>query len=157
MGFRGQLTCRRGRPRRRRPFWLPCGDWLEQRALLAASPLEEAVPLHFGAFDDAQASHDLSIPVQFDLYSVALQPGEQISAAVDAQQAGSALASLLRVFDANGTALALDNQEGGDPQLTFQAATAGTYYIGVSSAPDNNYNPAVADSGVPAARRGSTP
>ena len=39
------------------------------------------------------------------------------------------------------TPLALDNQQGGDPQLTFQAATAGTYYIGVSSAPDNNYNP----------------
>ncbi len=64
------------------------------------------------------------------------------------------LESLLRIFDANGTPLALDNQQGGDPQLTFQAATAGTYFIGVSSAPNNNYNPAVTDSGVPGGTTG---
>ena len=72
-----------------------------------------------------------------------LQQGETFDASVDAQNAGSGLTSLLRVFDANGTPLALDNQLGGDPQLTFQASTAGTYYIGVSSAPNNNYNPTV--------------
>ena len=88
-------------------------------------------------------SHFLSIPDEVDLYSVTLQGGETLDASIDAQQAGSGLASLLRVFDANGTPLALDNQQGGDPQLTFQAATAGTYYIGVSSAPNNNYNPTV--------------
>ena len=85
---------------------------------------------------------------------VTLQKGETLDASIDAQQAGSGLASLLRVFDANGTPLALDNQQGGDPQLTFQAATAGTYYIGVSSAPNNNYNPTVMDSGVPGATTG---
>ena len=74
--------------------------------------------------------------------------GEEIDASIDAQKSGSTLASLLRVFGPGGTPLALDNQEGGDPQLNFQAATAGTYYVGVSSAPNNNYNPLVSGSGT---------
>ena len=110
--------------------------------------LSLAVPLHFGVLDDAEESHFLSTPGEVDLYSVALQQRRTLYASIDAQNSGSALTSLLRVFGPDGTALALDNQEGGDPQLTFQAATAGTYYIGVSSAPNNNYNPLVAGSGT---------
>ena len=64
------------------------------------------------------------------------------------------LTSLLRIFDASGTPLALDDQQGGDPQLSFQAATAGIYYVGVSSAPNNNYNPTVVYGGVPGATTG---
>jgi len=139
----------RGRQLRRGSFWLPDGDWLEPRTLLAASPLDLAVPLHFGAFKDAQVSHDLSIPDEFDLYSLALQEGETLGASIHAQDSGSALTSLLRVFSANGTPLALDNQLGGDPQLTFQASTAGTYYVGVSSAPNDDYNPTLPAGGVP--------
>ena len=130
------------------------GDWLERRTLLAASPLATAVPLHFGVYNDAQVSHFLSIPDEFDLYSLTLQQGETFDASVDAQNAGSGLTSLLRVFSASGTPLALDNQLGGDPQLTFQASVAGTYYIGVSSAPDDNYNPTELFSGVPGATTG---
>ncbi len=144
----------RGQSRRRWPVWLPDGEWLERRTLLAASPLSLAVPLRLGAFYNAQISHFLSIPDEVDLYSVTLQKGETLEASISAQQSGSGLASLLRVFDASGTPLALDNQQGGDPQLTFQAATAGLYYLGVSSAPDNNYNPAVSSTGVPGATTG---
>jgi len=139
----------RGQPRRRWSIWLPDGEWLEPRTLLAASPLDLAVPLHFGAFNDAEVSHFLSIPNEVDVYSVTLQRGETLDASIDAQQAGSGLVSLLRIFDANGTPLALGNQQGGDPQLSFQPATAGIYYVGVSSAPNNNYNPTIEDSGVP--------
>jgi hypothetical protein len=146
---RGAVTSLRRQPRRRWFFRMLDGDWLEQRTLLAASPLATAVPLHFGAYSDAQVSHFLSIPDEFDLYSLTLQQGETFDASVDAQNAGSGLTSLLRVFSATGTPLALDNQLGGDPQLTFQASVAGTYYIGVSSAPDNNYNPTELFSGVP--------
>ncbi len=117
------------------------GDWLEKRTLLAASPLQTATPLQFGAFNDAQVSHFLSSPAEFDLYSLTLQEGQTLEASIDAQDAGSGLTSLLRVFNSSGTPLALDNQLGGDPHLTFQAATTGTYYIGVSSAPNDNYNP----------------
>ena len=130
------------------------GERLERRTLLAASSLQSAVPLQFGILNDAEVSHFLSIPNEFDLYSVYLQSGETFDASIDAQSAGSGLESLLRVFSANGTPLALDNQQGGDPQLTFQAANAGTYLIGVSSAPNNNYNPLVADSGVPGGTTG---
>ncbi len=113
-----------------------------------------AVPLHFGVLKDAAVSHFLSIPTEVNLYSLSMQRGETIRVSVDAQQAGSALESLLRVFDADGTPMALDDQQGGDPQLTFQAATAGTYYIGVSGAPNDSYNPEVANSGTPGGTTG---
>ena len=139
---------------RHRFSWGPHGEWLERRALLSTSPLDLAVPLQFGAFNDAEASRFLATGNEFDLYSLTLQKGDTMVASVSAQQSGSGLASLLRVFDAAGTPLALDNQQGGDPQLSFQAAAAGTYYLGVSSAPDNNYNPAIASSGLPGATIG---
>ena len=144
-----RASCRRLRPTVAAAVVPAAGRRLARTAAAARRlALEPAVPLHFGAFNDAEVSHFLSIPDEVDLYSVTLQSGETLDASIDAQQAGSGLTSLLRVFDANGTPLALDNQQGGDPQLTFQAATAGTYYIGVSSAPNNNYNPTVAGSGV---------
>jgi hypothetical protein len=149
MRIRQRIAGLRGQARRRWPIWLPDGDWLEDRTLLATSPLDLAVPLHFGAFNDARVSHFLSIPEEFDLYSVAMQKGETLEASASAQQTGSGLASLLRVFDASGTPVALDNQQGGDPQLSFQAAAAGMYYLGVSSAPNNSYNPKVTYSDVP--------
>ena len=65
------------------------------RLALGARPC----PLHFGAFNDAQVTHFLSIPDEVDLYSVTLQAGETIDANIDAQQSGSPLASLLRVFE----------------------------------------------------------
>ena len=153
MAVRRRVASLRRQPRRHWSFRTLDGDWLEQRTLLA-SPLQTAVPLQFGAFNDAQVSHFLSVPDEFDLYSLTLQEGETLKASVDAQDAGSALTSLLRIFSADGTPLALDNQLGGDPQLSFQAATAGTYYIGVSSAPDNDYNPTEMYSGVPGATTG---
>src|SRR6516164_5418714 len=142
---------------------------LEDRTLLSPSPLLAAVPLNFNAISNtAQVSHFLSSPGEVDLYSVALKAGDTIQAGISAQDAGkqagasfmfpfpgfsyqgtSALESQLRVFDANGTPLALDDQQGGDPSLSFQAKTAGIYYIGVSSGPNDNYNPNVADSGTP--------
>jgi len=140
--------------RRRGSSWLPDGDWLEDRTLLATSPLDRAIPLQFGAFDDAQVSRFLSIPDEFDLYSVTLQAGETLDASASARQSGSALESTLRVFNSGGDPLALDDQQGGDPQLSFQAVAAGTYYLGVSSAPNDNYNPTLEYSGVPGATTG---
>src|SRR5271166_151388 len=111
MGVRGRVVGLRCRPRRQWPSWLPYGDWLEPRTLLSASPLDLAVPLHFGAFNDGELSHFLSIPDEVDLYSVALERGATLDASINAQQDGSGLASLLRVFDANGTPMAFDNQQ----------------------------------------------
>ncbi len=55
---------------------------------------------------------------------------------------------MLRVFDASGTPLALDDQQGGDPSLTIQVPLGGDYYVGVSSAPNDNYNPNLPGSGA---------
>src|SRR5579871_3287024 len=149
-------------------------ELLEERTLFTASPLTAAVPLAFSpASNVAQVTHVLSSPTEVDLYRISLKAGDTIQVGISAQDAGnqagagfafpfpgygiqgiSPLEGQLRVFDAHGTPLALDDQQGGDPSLSFQAATAGTYYIGVSSAPNDNYNPNVAGSGTPGGTTG---
>jgi hypothetical protein len=148
-------------------------EWLEDRTLFNSSPLAAAVPLDFNVEDVADVEHFLSSPTEVDFYRVTLGAGDTIHAGISAQDAGkqagvgftftfpgfayqgtSALSSQLRVFDGNGTPMALDDQQGGDPYLTFQAATTGTYYIGVSSGPNDNYIPNVAGSATPGGTTG---
>src|SRR5262245_17450154 len=148
MRARWRISGRPSHSRLRRPFRQPDGDRLETRTLLADSTLSSAVPLHFGMLNVAAESHLLSNPREVDFYSVSLAGGEKAYVSIDAQRSGSGLTSLLRVFDSAGIPLSLDDQEGGDPQLTFQAATAGTYVIGVSAAPNIDYDPLVAGSGT---------
>jgi hypothetical protein len=150
-------------------------EWLEDRTLFSASPLESAQPLRFNTFNVAQVAHFLSSPGEVDLYSVSLSAGDTLQAGISARDAGnqagasftftfpgtptqgaSALSSLLRVFDQNGTPLALNDQEAGDPSLSFQAAAAGTYYIGVSSAPNDDYDPTVANDNYDSTGAGGT-
>src|SRR5579884_2595231 len=145
----------------RRPAGRPQTLW-RGRPLLEVledrlAPSISATPLSFVTYD---ATHDtahtaavLSTPNQFDLYQVSLKPGDTINVQVTAQTAGSGLQSILRVFDASGHQVALDDQEGGDPHLTFQApqtappGMAATYYIGISSGGDRAYDPNTAGSG----------
>ena len=129
-----------------------CGwNAVEDRTLLSVAP----ALLSFTSFGTAAADHFLASADEFDLYQVHLYAGDRLTVNVSAQSAGSGLQSALRLFDAtNGQQLAADFQEGGDPQLTFQAATDGDYWIGVSSAGDDAYNPNVADSGAGGATTG---
>jgi hypothetical protein len=120
---------------------------LEDRTLPAGHALASATLLPFTPFQTAAASGFLAQPNEVDLYEVSLQAGDRLQAGVSAASAGSGLQSVLRIFDAAGRPVALDDQEGGDPSLSFQAATAGTYFVGVSSAGNDNYDPEVADSG----------
>jgi hypothetical protein len=125
-------------------------EWLRLEALEDRTLLSGNLPstaLHFTAFNTAHAAGFLASPNQFDLFRLNLNAGGRISAAVTAQMSGSGLQSILRVFDATGTPQALDDQEGGDPRLTFQAATAGTYYIGVSAQGNDTYDPATPSGG----------
>ena len=64
----------------------------------------------------------------------------RVSVAVTAQTDGSGLSSILRIFDVAGAPIAENDQEGGDPHLTFQAAAASDYFIGVSSAGNDRYD-----------------
>ena len=79
-----------GPSQRRRSFRPLDGDRLERRILPVLTPMELAIPLHFGVSNDAEVSHFLSIPTEVDLYSLTMQRGETIDVSVDAQQAGSA-------------------------------------------------------------------
>src|SRR5262249_32323208 len=106
------------------------------------------------SFGTAQAAGFLADPREVDLYRVHLGPGDILNAGVSAQSAGSGLQSLLRVFDDSGRQLVLDDQEGGDPQLTFQAATDGDYFVGISGAPNDHYDPQVEGSGTAGATTG---
>jgi hypothetical protein len=116
---------------------------LESRIVFALP----VTPLPFTAFGTAHAAALLAAPDDFQLYRVHLGAGDVVNVAVNSQASGGALHSSLRVFDATGRPLALDAQEGGDPHLKFQAPSAGDYLVGVSSAGDDAYDPAVATSG----------
>ena len=145
------------RPRRRQSpgrVRLLAVERLEDRTLLSGNTLATATVLPFTAFDTAHVAAFLNAPAEADLYRVTLGVGDQLTASVSAQTAGSGLQSLLRVFDAAGKQLALDDQKGGDPRLTFQPATPGDYFVGVSSGGNDNYNPTVAGSGSAGATTG---
>ena len=72
-----------------------------------------------------------------------------MTANVLANQIGlSSLSSYLRVFDASGNELADSGGTGPDASLSYQAPADGTYYLGVSGAPNSTYNPLVPGSGV---------
>ena len=110
------------------------------------TPEVQPRPDHYSGF--------LAQPNQFDLYPVFLDAGERVNVQLNALTAGSALQSLLRIFDAGGRQVALNDQEGGDPELTFQAAIAGTYRVGVSAAGDDAYDPNTPGSGSGGATTG---
>lgn len=82
-----------------------------------------------------------------DLYRVTLSsPGYPVFA-VGAVQGGTAFNAFARLFDANGAQLAVQDNTGGNQYPTLDTRTllgaplaAGTYYFGVSAAPNTNYN-----------------
>ncbi|MEL4896888.1 pre-peptidase C-terminal domain-containing protein [Crocosphaera sp. Alani8] len=96
-----------------------------------------------------------------DMYSFLLEEGETIVIDIDANGIGSAgldsiLDSILRIFDADGNELAIDNnsaapdeifQAEGDPYLLFTAPETATYYAGISALGNDFYDPNVANSG----------
>jgi hypothetical protein len=130
----------------RRPFYL---ERLEERTLPSGGDtLATALPVAFRANHTAAVAGLLPTARDVTLYALSLARGDTVTAAVTAQSEGSTLDSLLRVFNAAGTPIAAnDNFNGLDPQLTFQAAAAGTYYVGVSATGNTGYDPHIARSG----------
>ena len=108
-----------------------------------------------GTENTADASEDV------DMYSFALQAGQTIKIDIDANGLGDAglgstLDSVLRIFDAEGNELVINNQGAapdeifqaeGDPYLEFTAPETGTYYAGISNLGNDFYDPNVANSG----------
>ncbi|MEM7061673.1 MAG: pre-peptidase C-terminal domain-containing protein [Cyanobacteria bacterium P01_B01_bin.77] len=121
----------------------------------------------FGNFFDPDLSLRTDISEDVDIYSVELAAGDVLQIDTDANQIGSEVDTLLRVFDADGNALAQSDDDfapeelfnpdvGVDSYIEFTAETAGTYYIGVSNFangvfedfPTDVYDPNVVGSGA---------
>ncbi len=103
-----------------------------------------------------------------DIFEVKLNAEDTLLADIDAKINDSSLDAVLTIFDLNGNQLVQkdDNSfvDGGitvggvtvggvtvtepDPFQQFTAPEDGTYYFGVSSSPNLNYDPNVADSGI---------
>ncbi len=100
-----------------------------------------------------------------DMYSFDLEAGDTVVLDIDAELLGSSLDSVLRLFDGSGNQLAQSNDDfapnelladsQSDSYLEFTAETEGTYYVGVSSSPNgefdfenNPYEPFEAGSGT---------
>ncbi|MCM8735784.1 pre-peptidase C-terminal domain-containing protein [Azospirillum sp. A1-3] len=90
-----------------------------------------------------------SRPNEVDLVKFRLAPGQQVMIDTDAANAGvSNLDTILRIFDAQGSQLAYnDDSDGLDSRITFTAPEQGTYIIGVSGFANSNYDPNIAGSG----------
>ncbi|WP_413160456.1 PPC domain-containing protein [Capilliphycus salinus ALCB114379] len=85
-----------------------------------------------------------------DMYSFELEAGDTVVLDIDAELLGSSLDSVLRLFDAEGNQLAQSNDDfapnelvgesQSDSYLEFTAETEGTYYVGVSSSPNGEFD-----------------
>lgn len=89
-----------------------------------------------------------------DFFAFDLGAGDTVTIDVDANELGSDLNPLLRLFDSNGIEVALsDNapapgeQTSLDSYIEFTAPSTDTYYLGVSSASNLSYDPFVQGSG----------
>ena len=85
---------------------------------------------------------------EVDLLKFQLDAGDRVTIDIDAQIFGSPLDSILRVFDSEGNEVVVnDDSDGLDSFIEFTAFTADTYYAGVSSYSNFNYDPFVEGSG----------
>ena len=86
-----------------------------------------------------------------DLFRFTASAGDRLTAVTALPTDGQAMDTYLRLFDASGVELAANDDAGTDglySAIDYGFATAGTYYIGVSSYPNITYDPNVAGSGI---------
>ncbi|MGE3806954.1 MAG: FG-GAP-like repeat-containing protein, partial [Gemmataceae bacterium] len=122
---------------------------LEERILPAID--SQAIPLTWTAANVIHVSDFIESRSDVDLFALNLAQGDVVQLDIDASTIGSGLDSYLRVFNSAGLQIAAnDNFDATDSRLTFQAGSAGTYYFGVSSAGNDQYDPAAVPGPVPA-------
>ena len=85
---------------------------------------------------------------EVDLLKFQLDAGDRVTGDIDASVSGSPLDSILRIFDSEGNEVAVnDDSDGLDSFVEFTAFTTDTYYMGVSSYANFDYDPFTAGSG----------
>ncbi len=83
-----------------------------------------------------------------DLLKVQLDAGDRVTIDIDANDIGSSLDPILRLFNSDGEQVAFnDDFSSLDSFISFDATDSDTYYIGVSSFSNFDYDPFEANSG----------
>jgi serralysin len=89
-----------------------------------------------------------------DLLKFQLDQGDVVTLNIEAQENGSSLDSILRIFDSNASEVAVNDDSSGvfenfslDSYLAYTATTAGDHYVGVSDYSNFSYDPNVENSG----------
>ncbi|MEL6325306.1 MAG: pre-peptidase C-terminal domain-containing protein [Cyanobacteria bacterium J06626_23] len=127
--------------------------------LSATNPIFEVS----GEIDNSRATRNfVDATEDVDMYAFDLEAGQTVILDVDGGGTGSAgvpgslLDNILRVFDADGNEVAINENGGapdevfqanGDAYLEFTAPETGTYYAGISNLGNNFYDPNVQASG----------
>jgi hypothetical protein len=86
-----------------------------------------------------------------EIYRFQANAGTVLYAATLPAAGGDAVDSTLRLFDASGAQLAIDDdisQNNENSFIQYRFNTGGTYYVGVSGDPNSTYNPNAGGSGV---------
>ena len=89
------------------------------------------------------------VPADVDMYKFTLTEAGTISLETALPTNGQSMDTIIRLFDANGVELGVDDDTGADYYSRINAyLEAGTYYVGVSGYANSSYNPTIASSGV---------
>lgn len=82
-----------------------------------------------------------------DMYMFTARADSRLTAVTSQPWGEDAMQTVLRLFGADGTPLAIANS-GGYARLDYTFEEGGTYYLGVSGAENGSYNPAMGGSGA---------
>lgn len=84
-----------------------------------------------------------------DIFRLTATAGSSLIIETSSVAGGQAVDTVLRLFDSAGTQLALNNNSSGlYSRIEFPVTADGTYYVGVSGHPNENYTPLLGGSGV---------
>lgn len=112
--------------------------------------ISEAIPLGSISSTPKTSSNNLAVDTDVDMYSFSVTAGQIVDFDMDTTLNGpGGLGSYIRLFNAQGTQLAFNNDGaapgentvGYDSYLRYTFAFAGTFYLGVSNFNNANYNP----------------
>ncbi|WP_299415484.1 ELWxxDGT repeat protein, partial [Acaryochloris sp. IP29b_bin.148] len=90
---------------------------------------------------------DVDTSGDVDLYTLELSAGTGVTFDLNTNNSDSFFDSILRVFDAEGNELAVNDDAGNGSFIGFLPPADGTYYVGVSGFSNFEYDPEVAGSG----------
>jgi Ca2+-binding RTX toxin-like protein len=104
--------------------------------------------------NQAVLNGEIESPSDVDLIKLQLDQGDVVTLNIEAQENGSSLDSIVRVFDSTGSEQAVNDDSAGpfenfslDSYLAYTAGETGDYYVGVSGYPNFSYDPNVENSG----------